>query len=67
MYIHIGDVIRECRIRKGWSMRELARQSDVTKSTVSRIESIGCGNIEKVEAMLGAMGYELEVVPRSGQ
>ena len=32
-----------------------------------RIESTGKGNIDNIEQLLGAMGYELEVVPRCGR
>lgn len=64
MYIHIGQAIKECREKKGWSKQQLAMYAHVDKKTVTRIENTGHGNIESVETFLGVMGYELEVVSR---
>lgn len=67
MYVHIGEVIKECRQKKGWSMRTLSMYADVQIKTILRIEHTGHGNLDSIEKLLGAMGYELEVVPRCGR
>ena len=67
MYVHIGEVIKECRLKKGWSKNQLSKYSRVGRSTLYRIEYTGKGNIDNIEQLLGAMGYELEVVPRCGR
>ena len=50
--------IRELRELKGWSQAELARQSGVAQSTISRIEArdtsgISLGIVEKLAKVLG--------------
>lgn len=50
--------IKELRELKGWSQAELARQSGVAQSTVSRIEAddtsgISLGVVEKLARALG--------------
>lgn len=67
MYVHIGEVIKECRVKKGWSKNQLSRYSQVNRHTIDRVENTGHGTLNNVEKMLGAMGYELEVVPRCGR
>ena len=67
MYIHIGEAVRECRLKKGWSRNQLAKYARISKGAVGRIENTGHGNIDNVEKMLGVMGYELEVVSKWGR
>ena len=67
MYIHLGDIIKELRLKKGWSQRQLALYAGIGRRTVASIEMTGHGNIDNIESMLGVMGYELEVVPKCGR
>lgn len=67
MYIHMGEVIREIRIKKGWTMKHLADVAELGRHTVYRIEATGQGRIENLETLLGVMGYELEAVSRFGR
>lgn len=53
-----GEVIREARVARGWSLRELAKRIDITPSYLSDIE-----NDRRVPAedVLRALSTELEL------
>lgn len=59
----IGEVIRCIREKKGYTRKYLANCCGIDHKTIGRIENTGYGNIKSVEAVLSALGYELEVVP----
>ena len=63
----IGEVIRYIREENGYSRRDVETWSGVDHHTIGRIENTGFGNIKSVEAILRALGYELEVVPINGR
>lgn len=53
----IGDVVRRCRDRKGWSQEELAKRAGLDKTSIVRLENASekskRGTLEKVAAALG--------------
>ena len=60
----IGKVIRDLRHEQGVSLVEVAAWSDLSTRQVSKIERGHVdGNMRSIEALLDALGYELEVVP----
>lgn len=63
----IGEVIRYIREEKGYTMKYLGDCCGITRQTVGRIENACNANIKSVEAILSALGYELEVVPINGR
>lgn len=63
----IGEVIRYIRVKQGYTQRDVEAWSGVDHKTISRIEGTGFGNIKSIEAILRALGYELEVVPINGR
>lgn len=61
-----STLIRELREEAGLSQRELAKRAAVNRSTIRRIESGDArGDIDSLETLMGALGYELEVVVQS--
>ena len=63
----IGEVIRYIREEQGYTRRSFAGCCGIGRKTIGRIENTGYGNIKSVEAILSALGYELEVVPINGR
>ena len=63
----IGEVIRYIREQQGYSRRYIEDCCGVDRKTIGRIENTGYANIKSVEAILSALGYELEVVPINGR
>lgn len=63
----IGEVIRYIREEQGYTRRCLEDCCGIDHKTIGRIENTGYGNIKSVEAILRALGYELEVVPINGR
>lgn len=66
----IGARIAAWRAARGVSLRELAQQADVPKSTIERIEEGGAASWWAVCAMLRALGADdraiIELVRDSG-
>jgi transcriptional regulator with XRE-family HTH domain len=60
--------LRYARRKANLSQRELGRRAGVTQATISRIEE---GRIsprfDTLERLLGACGFELQVIPSRGQ
>ena len=63
----IGEVIRCIREEQGYTRKYLAGCCCIDRRTIGRIEDTGYGNIKSVEAVLSALGYELDVVPINGR
>lgn len=63
----IGEVIRYIREKQGYTRKYLGDRCDIDRRTIGRIEDTGYGNIKSAEAILRALGYELEVVPINGR
>lgn len=58
----LGEVLKNCRWKQGWSQRQLSEQSGVARQTISDAES--CHRSTSVAVLielLDAMGYELIV------
>ncbi|MBO5630416.1 MAG: helix-turn-helix domain-containing protein [Aeriscardovia sp.] len=64
---NIGEVIRYIREENGYTQGDVAEWSGVYRKTVGEIERTGRGTITNIEKILGALGYELEVVPINGR
>lgn len=61
----IGEVIRSCRWKREWSMRQLSEESGVARQTVTDAEYERRGtSVAVLVAMLDAMGYELVVAEK---
>ena len=61
--IHIGNVINQLRNERNWKIGYLANKAGVCWRSVQHIEETGRGRYETIEALLHALGYDLEVVP----
>ena len=60
---HMGDLVKEKRMEKHWSIARLADKSGVDKAAIYKIESKGTGYIGSYVRLFRAMGYNLEPVP----
>lgn len=61
----IGEVIKNCRWKRNWSMRQLAEESGVARQTVCDAEYGRRGtSVAVLVEMLDAMGYELVVAKK---
>ena len=60
---HMGDLVREKRMEKNWTVTRLERVSGVGRNAIYRLEREGGGHIETYEDLFMAMGYELKPVP----
>lgn len=61
----IGEVIKNCRWKRDWSMRQLSEESGVARQTVSDAEYGRRGtSVAVFVQMLDAMGYELVVAEK---
>lgn len=61
----IGEVIKNCRWKRNWSMRQLAEESGVARQTVTDAEYGRRGtSVAVLVEMLDAMGYELVVAEK---
>jgi transcriptional regulator with XRE-family HTH domain len=59
-----GELIREERVRRGWSQSTLATLAESAQNTISRLECEDCGaQIGTIENILNALGYDLEALP----
>lgn len=56
----LGASVREARIRRGWSVRDLADRAGVDPSEVYRIESGRVGSIGGYARLSGALGLRME-------
>jgi len=61
---HWSDIVRDIRKESGMTREQLSLISGVAVTTIENYEKkkIGQPSIYKVEALLSAMGYELEAV-----
>lgn len=46
----LAELVSELRTAKGWTQKDLARQSDLTERTIGSIESCGDGNTHSPSA-----------------
>lgn len=59
----IGNIIREIRETKGWSVARLERKAGISREVIYRLERKADGRIEVYEKLLRAMGYKLTIEP----
>ncbi len=52
--------LKVARMQKGWTMRELARQSGVSSATVCRVESGRDPNLRDALMLAQTVGYAVE-------
>jgi DNA-binding XRE family transcriptional regulator len=63
--VHLGTEIRRIRQEQGVSQRRLARLAGVDRASLRRFEEgQSRGNLQLVEAVADALGYELELMFR---
>lgn len=60
---HMGDLVREKRMEKHWSVARLSDKSGVDKVTIYNIEKKGTGAIGSYVRLFRTLGYELKPVP----
>lgn len=61
-----GGLVKELREKAGSSQRSLADKACVNRSTLRSIEAgLAPGDIDTVERLLDALGYELEALDRA--
>lgn len=61
----LGHALRELRVQKGFTQKQLADLVGVWQETVSNVERGSDGTkLETVFALLGVLDYEIEVIER---
>jgi len=58
---HLGERVKELRRKKGWAQEDLARQMDVSLSTVQRWEKKGGKPIRLARMELEKLFHKIEV------
>ena len=64
--VDMGQVIKQLRQDKNWTVAKLARVAGVSRNLIYYIESTGKGTLESYDKILRALGYEFEVMPIDG-
>lgn len=59
-----GDIIRECRKRRGMSAVKLSEIIGVTPQTISRIENGTDPTFSRMEEIMNALGYYIIIRPK---
>lgn len=57
----IGVSIREARKASGWTQHELAREADVSRPTIARVETGGNVSTGSLRKILNALGRDLTI------
>ena len=61
----LGDAVRQCRWKKGWSIRTLSEKSGVARQTITDAEYGYRGtSVAILLELLDAMGYDLVVAEK---
>jgi transcriptional regulator with XRE-family HTH domain len=63
---HVGQLVREARLRSGISQRSLARRAGTSQAAISRIErGLEQPTFERLEQILAGLGWraEIELMP----
>ena len=66
--INWSQLLRELRIEKGLTQRELAYRSKIPQRTIAEYENVGASrqlSVYRVEQILDSLGYELDVFLRN--
>ena len=62
----VGEVVKQCRKAKEWSVRILSEESGVSKSAITDAEhNRRCTSVAILIDLLDAMGYELIVIKKA--
>jgi transcriptional regulator with XRE-family HTH domain len=61
MAVAAGEAIRENRLRRGWSIRELARRAGVSASVAQHLETGGVGSLEAYARLTTALDLRPEL------
>ena len=61
--LNTAEIIKAMRAQKGWSIRQLARESGTSSATIYHLEHNNhqC-TLWTFESLLDSMGYRLEIV-----
>lgn len=63
--LDVASIIKLCRKKSGMDIYDLAKKSGVAYSTIVNIEKgYGRPNLNTLEYILEAMGFELEILPK---
>ena len=63
--MNLGDAVRSCRWKRGWSQRQLSEQSGVARQTISDAEQCHRStSVAILVELLDAMGYELVIAEK---
>lgn len=63
--MRVGEIVKECRLTKGMTQKQLSEMSGVARQTVADVESGRHGtSVAILTELLDAMGYELAVVKK---
>ena len=60
---HMGDLVKEKRMEKHWSVNRLAYKSGIDRITIYNIEKKGTGTIGSYVILFRALGFDLKPVP----
>ena len=61
----LGEVLKNCRWKQGWSQRQLSEQRGVARQTISDAELCHRGtSVVVLIELLDAMGYELVITKK---
>ena len=61
----LGEIVRQCRHKKGWSVRVLSEESGVARQTITDVEYGRRGtSVAVLIELLNTMGYELVVAKK---
>lgn len=66
--INWSTLLRDLRVESGITQKDLARKAEVPQRTIAEYESVRLSrqlSIYKVEIILDALGYEIDVFLRS--
>jgi transcriptional regulator with XRE-family HTH domain len=55
-----GHVIRQLRVTRGWTQRQLARKAGVGINTIHRLERRGLRHVDVAERVVRALGIRIE-------
>lgn len=57
-----GEIVRACRLQKGWNCSQLARKSKIHRPMIYQVENSRNCTVKTFETLLNAMGYEIEIM-----
>lgn len=59
--VRLGDVVRQARMKRGWSQAELGHRSGVSRPTIARVEANNDVTTVTIVKIAQALGLKLEL------